>query len=311
MKQLVLIGALMLIAAGCSVRKFAINKVGDALASGNSVYAADSDPELVREAAPFSLKLVESLLEQSPRHTGLLVTASSGFTQYAYGFVQQDADRIEAADFSQAELLRSRSRGLYLRGRDYGLRGLQVRHSKVKGNSADVSSLAAAATMRDVPLLYWTAVSWAAAISISKDKPDLIAELPQVEILIDRALALDESYSGGAIHSFLISYEPSRASGLGDPLVRSREHFERAVSLSKGQLASPYVALAETVSEQTQDRAEFESLLSSALAVDVNRIPEWRLENILMQQRARWLLSKADDLFVNPMPTERVSHDTF
>ena len=33
-------------------------------------------------------------------------------------------------------------------------------------------------TAKDVPLMYWTAVSWAAAISLSKDNPDLIADLP-------------------------------------------------------------------------------------------------------------------------------------
>jgi len=307
MNRFFLFSALLILASGCSVRKLAINKIGDALASGNSVFATDPDPELVREAAAFSLKLTESLIAQSPRHAGLLVTASSGFTQYAYGFLQQDADRIEDMDFLQAEAIRTRSRGLYLRGRDYGLRGLQARHPKVKDAPGQVKNLAAAATKRDVPLLYWTAVSWAAAISISKNKPALIAGLPQAEMLMDRALALDESFSDGAIHSFLISYEPSRPSGTGDPLARSRLHFEQAVKLSKEHLASPYVAMAETVSEQTQNRAEFESLLRQALAIDVDFKPEWRLENLLMQQRARWLLSKEDDLFLDPIPTEKVN----
>src|SRR6185295_17905121 len=126
MNRFFLFSALLILASVWSVRKLAINRIGDALYSGNSVFATDPDPELVREAAAFSLKLTESLIAQSPRHAGLLVTASSGFTQYAYGFLQQDADRIEDMDFLQAEAIRTRSRGLYLRGRDYGLRGLQA-----------------------------------------------------------------------------------------------------------------------------------------------------------------------------------------
>jgi predicted anti-sigma-YlaC factor YlaD len=55
--------------------------------------------------------------------------------------------------------------------------------------------------------------------------------------------------------------------------------------------------LAETVSVQKQDRAEFQSLLNRALAVDPDARPEWRLENILMQRRARWLLAQVDELF--------------
>ena len=70
-------------ASGCSIQRFAVNKVGDALAGGGGTYAADDDPELVRAAIPFSLKLIESLLESSPRHEGLLLTAASGFTQYS------------------------------------------------------------------------------------------------------------------------------------------------------------------------------------------------------------------------------------
>jgi len=70
------------------------------------------------------------------------------------------------------------------------------------------------------------------------------------------------------------------------------------VALSHGQLAGPYVSLAETVSVQKQDRAEFQSLLNHALTIDADVKPEWRLENLVMQRRARWLLARVDELFV-------------
>ena len=103
------------------------------------------------------------------------------------------------------------------------------------------------------PLLYWTAISWAATISLSKDNPDLIAELPIVEAMMDRALALDEKFGNGAIHSFLISYEMSRPGGTGEPVARSKHHFDRAMELSQGQMAGPLVSFAEAVSVQQQD----------------------------------------------------------
>lgn len=65
--------------SGCSVKTYAINMVGNALASGDSVYETDDDIELVGQALPFGLKLTESLLAQSPQHKGLLLTASRGF----------------------------------------------------------------------------------------------------------------------------------------------------------------------------------------------------------------------------------------
>ena len=127
----------------------------------------------------------------------------------------------------------------------------------------------------------------------------MIADLPAVEALIDRALQLDEGYDHGVIHSFLIAYESSRPGRKGDPAERSRQHFQRAMDLSSGLMASPLVSLAEAVSIVKQDRAEFQSLLNRALAIDVNAKPEWRLANLAMQHRARWLLSRVDELFVD------------
>jgi hypothetical protein len=59
----------ILSSTGCAVKKFAINKVADSLASqSNSGFATDDDPELIGDALPFALKLMEGLLEQVPRH---------------------------------------------------------------------------------------------------------------------------------------------------------------------------------------------------------------------------------------------------
>src|SRR5215472_4131620 len=126
-----LLGALVcfaLLLCSCSIKKLAFNKIGSALASPGTTFSADNDPDLVGSALPFSLKLMEALLAESPKHVALLSAASSGFTQYTYIYVQQQAEQIETQDFDKSQELRVRSRRLYLRGRDYGLRGLEVKH---------------------------------------------------------------------------------------------------------------------------------------------------------------------------------------
>lgn len=287
--------------SGCSMKRMAVNKVGDALAGGGTTFASDDDPELIKAALPFSLKLMESLLAESPRHKGLLFATASGFTQYAYAFVQQEADETEANDLEAATQMRLRAKRLYLRARNYGLRGLETSHAGFERTlRTNTQEAVRATTRRDVPLLYWTAVSWAAAISLSKDDPNLVAEVPLMEALIDRALELDENFSDGAIHSFLITYEMSRQGASGEPVVRARKHFERAVELTKGREAGPFVSLAETVSVQKQDLKEFEMLLNRALAINPDEHPETRLVNSIMQRRARWLLSRKAELFLIP-----------
>jgi len=288
-----------LLLPACSVKRLAVNKLGNALASGGTTFTSDEDPELVRDALPFSLKLIESLLAESPRHRGLLFAAASGFTPYAYAFVQEEADELEDRDLEKATAMRIRARRLYLRARDYGMRGLAVAHPTFESElRRDAKAAVQAATPKDVALLYWTAASWGAAISLSKDNPDLVADQGIVEALIDRALVLDEKFGDGAIHSFLITYEASRNGAAGDFAIRSRQHFDRAMQLSGGYQAGPLVGLAESVSLQKQNRAEFEDLLKRALAIDVNAKPEYRLQNLIMQRRARWLLRRIDELFL-------------
>jgi predicted anti-sigma-YlaC factor YlaD len=217
---------------------------------------------------------------------------------------------MEDKDLAAAEDLRGRARRMYLRARNYGVRGLEVRHKGFeKVLRADPKHAVRVAAVKDVPLLYWTAVSWAGAVSLSKDNPDLIGDMPMVEAMMDRALALDEAFDDGAIHTYLITYEMSRPGGTGDPAARSRQHFERALALTKGLQAGPMVSFAEAVCVQKQDLKQFEELLHQAMAINPDAKPEWRLANLVMQRRAKWLLSRTDQLFLRSSPSEKTKSE--
>jgi predicted anti-sigma-YlaC factor YlaD len=287
--------ALALGLSGCSVQHWAVDKAADALAGNSSVVARDDDPDFVRAAAPFSLKLMESLLAQNPGHPGLLLAATSGFSQYSYAFVQLDADLLEDQDYKAAAHLRERAKRLYLRARNYGLQGLEAAHPRFRETlRRDPQAAAALLRASDVPLVYWTAVAWAAAISQAKDEPNLVGDLPQVDALAASASSMDADYGAGALQSFLISYEMARQAR---PDV-ARAHFERAISLSNGHSAAPFVALAESVCVAQRARAEYLKVLDQALAIDADRYPDNRLENLIEQRRAGWLRDRVDELFL-------------
>ena len=123
------IAALVLVVlTGCSVKRMAVNKLGNALASGGSTFSGDDDPDLVGAALPFSLKLMESLLAESPKHRGLLLASASGFVAYSNIYVDRQADLAEAESLDRSLALRGRARRLYLRAHDYGMRGLEAAH---------------------------------------------------------------------------------------------------------------------------------------------------------------------------------------
>ncbi|MGV8075523.1 MAG: TRAP transporter TatT component family protein [Syntrophobacteraceae bacterium] len=294
---IMLLGVLAL--PGCSLQRMAVDRLGDALARGSSVYASDEDPDLVGDAMPFGLKTIESLLMQSPHHKGLLLAATSGFTQYSYAFVQSEADFAEDVDFTRAVALRKRAGRLYRRALGYGIRSLEeIQPGFLKLLRSDRVAILSRFNKADVPQLYWTATAWGAAISLDKTDTELGADLPLVEALMRRALELDETYGMGTLHDFYIAYEGGRPVAAGGSAERARESLVRALELSGGRRAAPLVSFAETVDVGLQDRAEFERLLNQALAIDVNALPKQRLANVMAQRRARWLLNRMDRLFI-------------
>lgn len=285
-----------------------MNQIGNTLASAGTTFSSEPDPELARDAIPFTLKLIESVLEETPNHARLRTAAAAYFTQYAYGFIQLEADYLEAEDYDQAEHLRRRAKNLFLRARDHGLRNLQIKRPDFLSRlSQSPRETASSVEKNSVETLYWTAAAWAAAINLGKDDPFLVAELPQMEALIDRAFELDADWGEGAIHNFLIAYEMNRPAASDSWEMRARARFQAAVQLSNGRLLSPYVSLAEVVSVQIQDAREFQSLLNQSLAINIDEHPKARLVNLLMKKRAEWLLTQMDELFLlneNQLPNE-------
>jgi hypothetical protein len=292
-----LVLTLTLTSIGCSPATMGINRMANALSATTSAFGRDDDPEFVRMGAPSTLKMVEMMLDDQPVHQGLLLTACSGYTQYAYAFLQIESEVTEPADAAVAAELKQRAARMYERARGYCLRALELRVPKAGASlSKDSKGTLAAAARADVPILYWTAAAWGGSLAVA-EKPVLrLGELAIVRALFSRALELDEAWEGGTIHEAVISLEALPAM-LGGSAVRARTHFSRAVELSQGQSAFAYVTFAGSVSVAAKDRAEFERLLRQAIAIDVSQRPAIRLANLIAQKRARFLLSRARSLF--------------
>jgi hypothetical protein len=300
MRPLVLTWILMLVvcaSVACSPKKLGINRMADALTSTASAFSRDDDPEFVRLAAPSTLKMVEMLLDEQPSHAGLLMTACSGFTQYAYGFLQLDAERAAVSDPASAAELRGRAARMYERARGYCLRVLELRHPGFAAALNRNTQAALGQTVRsDVPALFWMGVASGGSLSLAENQLRRIGELVLVRATLLRALELDETWEHGAIHEVTIALD-GLSPFLGGSAARARQHFERAVTLSNGTSAFAYVTLASSVAQPARDRAEFERLLRAALAIDVSREPSLRVANLLAQRRARFLLSQVNRLF--------------
>ena len=292
-----MLAASVAVLSGCSIKTTAVKMVANTMSETGTVFSGDEDPELIRDAVPFALKFYETLLDSIPKHAPLLVATCSSFTQYAYAFLETDAEIAGESKHAEAKVLRDRALKAYLRARGYCLRAMELRFKGIGEKLlADPVPALRKAEKKDVPMLYWTAASWGAAISLGLDRPDLAVDFPTVRALAERALELDETWSNGALHELMITLD-SLPEALGGNVARARQHFDRAVALQKGLSAGPYVALASGVAVPAQDRAEFESLLKKALAVDPAQAPENRLATLIVQRRAQAMLDQIDSRF--------------
>ena len=262
----------------------------------------------VGDALPFGLKLVESLLQESPNHRGLLLTAARGFVLYSYAYVDYPAEVTADEDITKARAMRTRARKLYERAFGYGLRGLETSYPNL-GSQLITDPHAALSVVhnrkrkqQDLPFLYWTAAALGSAISVSKNDAAMLGRIPEVEAMLERALELDETWEQGSFHEFQVTLATAKP---GRPDAEAvRRHFDRALQLSQGKRAGLFVALAQALSIPNQNRAEFTSLLNKALAVDPDAHVEHRLANLLAQRRARRLLEKVDELFFEEGPVD-------
>lgn len=281
---------------GC--KGLVVNSVANSLGGDGQLFASENDPELVREAIPFGLKTLEGLLEASPKNEKLLLSLASGFTQYAYAFVLQDAQMLEDVQPALAKGKYLRAKTLLQRAWQYGFRGLELRHKGFqKSFQEDCQAAMSQMERRDVGLMYWTAAALAAQISISKDEMAVLARLPEAEALLSRALELDEAYGDGALHELGMAYE-SRPESMGGNRARAQAHWDRVMAITQKGKIGPLVSWAESFAVSAQDRKEFNTLLDQAIAFDVNAFPRYRLVNILAQRRAHWLKSRVEDLFL-------------
>jgi len=326
---LILAGAVLLAATSCSINRMATRMAADALASpgGTSVFASETDPQLVADALPFALKLYETLLQSDPENRPLLEATAEGFISYANAFIHTPATMLGYEELDRQKEMLSRAKNMYLRGRDYALQALETDYPGFTAAVREGRGQAELQKMEaeDVKTLYWAAAGWMGAISAAGFDTALLMELPRPVALAARGLELDEEYSQGAFHGLFIDiyggvpseqmlygssdlgsysrellagYYSDRAVSADTPAAKARYHFGKAVEIADGQLAGPYVSLAASVSVQTQDADEYRHLLEAALSIDVNENPRNRLVNIISQQKAQWLLDTIGDRFL-------------
>ena len=197
-----------LVLSGCSVRKFAADQLGDALAARGSVWSRGRRPRPGRRRA--------AVRAQDPREPDRRVAAASGaaaracrgFVSYAAGFVEAEAERLDATEFA--------ARSAFASGRCGCTCGRAA--TACEPSSCELPRAAAAldadprAALAGVPrasveLLYWTGAAWGSASSLGLDRPELIADLPAVRAHLRSRARARSRLRSRRLHEALIALE--------------------------------------------------------------------------------------------------------
>lgn len=274
---------------GCSVQNQLLRNAGDLLSKEMS--SSEEDLELLMHASAYHLKVSETLLQEIPDHVKLSESVTRGFTQYAFVFLMDEADRKESESIQIASQLRVRAAKMLMRAKSHGLITLSLKYQSLTASLQNTSqSQTLTISPDDVGLAYWTMTSWAGAISLSKDSPDIVADLPQVLKLAQMAWQANPKFDHGALASMMGTLELARPGG---KTANAEKYFDLGIEWRKDQIA-PLVSKAENWAVATQDQDTFKKLLNQAIE---NAKDKTDLTNTVMVRRARWLLTETDNLF--------------
>lgn len=282
MSRVVLGLLLLLTLPGCAAL---VGSATSRLTDGLTTAVLDQDdPPIVRDGAPAFLLVVDGFIAGDPENAAMLRTGSQLYGAYASAFVDD----------------RARRRRLTERSLGYGRRALCADRSvlcDVLDASYDEFGAAVERVGADeVEALYGFGVAWAGWVQARSDDWVAVAEIPKIELIMRRVLALDESAGQGGAHLYLGVLATLRPAALGGKPEEGRAHFERAIELSGGRNLMAKVLFASQYARLVFDRPLHDRLLEEVLAADP-RAPGFTLTNTLAQEQARPLLEAADDYF--------------
>src|SRR5262245_8269512 len=260
----------------------------------------ESDMALAREAAPGLIKTIDGMVVVSPHNELLLELTAQAYCSYSFGLLEDDLEGLREDD-PRWEPLRKRATGLYKRCEDYGLRLLREESEAFPDAiNHDVATLQAAVKKLDddaVPGLFWTGLALASQININRDNLELVADLPKVEIIMNRVVELNEKFYMGGAHLALGLLYASQGKAMGGDPEKGKQHLEKAIAITDGKFLMNKVMFARIYAVTTQQKDLYKKTLEGVIATPADIMPEQRLANEIAHKKAERYLKQTEDLF--------------
>jgi TRAP transporter T-component len=270
---------------GCSS---VIQRTSDQFATnlGNAVLNSD-DPATIHDGLPAYLLLLDSLIEghhpDDKSDVSTLLAAAKLNAAYAGNFTGDDKVR--------AQRMAKKAFG-------YARRATCVQDSSLCAIiDKDVEGFAVAVNAdRNVDVMYGLATAWAGYVQSNSEDWGAVADLPKIEVLLNRVVALDPDHDQGQVYEYLGVLNSVRPEAVGGKPELGRSYFEKAIALSGGRNLYAKTLEAQFYARLVFNQELHDKLLNDVLAADPNA-PGMTLINTLAQERAKKLLASGKDYF--------------
>ena len=278
---LVAVAASVMLGGCSSLMSSATGRLSDNLATA---LLNQDDPETVRQGGPAYLLLVDALIEGDSENSDLLRTGARLYGSYASSFVDEP----------------ERARRLATKGRDYGCAALCYDLPRTCGAWTapyeEFEQVIDSVGRDHLEAVYACAAAWATWVQVNRDDWVAVADKARVEAMMQRVVELDETYLDGGAHVYLGVLDTLLPAALGGKPEQGRQHFERALELSRGRDLMAKLLLAREYARLVFDRPLHDRLCHEILDADPVA-PGLTLTNTMAQEAARELLETAEDYF--------------
>lgn len=280
--RIVFVGALVLLLSDCAgVISRATNQFANNL---SGAILDQDDPGTVKDGVPAYLLLIDGLIAGDPDNSDLLLAGAKLYGAYTGGFVEDP----------------ERGKRLAARAYSYTRRAVCLREKTLCAQlDASLENFQAALNqqgVKSVPLLYGFASAWAGKIQVDSGNWNAIADIPKVQAILERIVALDDHYEDGGAYLYLAVLNSIRPASLGGKPEDGKKYFEKALELSGGKNQMVRVLYAEHYARLVFDKELHDKLLNEAISADP-LAPHLTLVNVLAQRRAKQLLESGKDYF--------------
>ncbi len=291
--------------AGCSLTKLTVGRTVIVYSKAGAALQKEGDLTLVEASIRGNLKTFEGMLEIVPENTTLLMMTSRAFSSYA-GFIE---DKMEDAEIAGATAiaaeLRMRAIDYYGRSQRYAFRALaQTNKTLDQAMTVDVEMFEKALQKlkkEDTEPLFWAAYALARGISLQKDDPMLVIDLPRVELMMQRILELDETFYYGGAHLFFTVYYGDRSPSIGGDSEKAREHLAHVDRINNGRFLLSKCYLARYYAYPTQNLKLYKQALQEVIDAPSDIFPGQEAATAIAKARAKRWLAQADTLFDTDM----------